>query len=289
VQRDENKFGVWQAAGVTVLYFVICGVVSPLVERLLRSVGARSADDAAPLLAGLLAGFVVAASLVVWREVSLRRWRRLERADWHIPPRALAGWLVLVIGQGFFLAETDNWFRAVWPPPESLVVLFDRITDLRENPLLVIATVAVVGPIAEEVVMRGIVLRGLLRTLPARSAILWSAVLFMAMHLNPWQALPTLVIGLVLGWAYARTRSLGLCIVAHILNNGLSVAVAAWAKTSPEAARFFAQEPGEFQPWWITAAGLAALVVGLWLFARATPEPPKSVAAAPSLPADDPR
>lgn len=279
VHGGKNKFGVTQAAGVTALYVLISVVVSGAVERLLKNLGPGNLGDSGAALAGLLVSFLIAAGLVIWRERSLGRWEGIDRADLRLPAGALVGWLVVVAGQGFFLSEVDNWFRALWAPPEALTTLFERIMDIQGSPLLVVLTVAIVGPIAEEIVMRGIVLRGLLRTLPARRAIVWSAVLFSAMHMNPWQTLPTFFIGLLLGWAYERTGSLGLCIVAHILNNGLSVAVLAWTTSSEGAARLLAQEPGEFQPWWITAAGLGALAGGLWLFARATPASSSSRAA----------
>lgn len=288
VHGEKTKFGVTQAAGVTALYVLISVVVSGAVDRLLKSMGPGTLGVSGAALAGLLVSFLVAAGLVIWRERSLGRWEGIGRADLHLPAGAIAGWMVVVAGQGVFLSEVDNWFRALWAPPEALTALFERVMDIQGSPLLVVLTVAIVGPIAEEVVMRGIVLRGLLRTLPARRAILWSAVLFSAMHMNPWQTLPTFCIGLLLGWAYARTGSLGLCIVAHILNNGLSVAVLAWTKSSGEAARLLAQEPGEFQPWWITAAGLGALAGGLWLFVRATPVPPLLPTVAPGG-ADEPR
>lgn len=288
VVGDKANFGVAQAAGITALYLVISGLGSAALERLLRSLGPDHLGESDVVLAALLGGFAIAAGLVLWRERSVGRWRCLTRADLHLPAGALVAWLVVVAGQGFFLAEVDNWFRALWAPPEALVALFDRIMNVRESPLLVIATVAVVGPIAEEVVMRGVVLRGLLRTMAARRAIVWSAVLFSAMHLNPWQMLPTFFIGLLLGWAYERTGSLGLCLVAHILNNGLSVAVLAWTQSSEAVARLLAQKPGEFQPWWITAAGLGALAGGLWLFVRATPVPPRLAAVAPGGPEERP-
>lgn len=281
VHGGRNKFGVMQAAGVTALYVLISVVVSGAVERLLKNLGLGDLGDSGAALAGLLVSFLVATGLVIWRERSLGRWEGIGRADLHLPAGAMAGWLIVVAGQGFFLSEVDNWFRALWAPPEALTALFERVMDIQGSPLLVVLTVAIVGPIAEEVVMRGIVLRGLLRTLPAGRAIVWSAVLFSAMHMNPWQTLPTFFIGLLLGWAYERTGSLGLCIVAHILNNGLSVAVLAWTKSNEAAARLLAQQPGELQPWWITVAGLAAVAGGLWLFVRATPVPPRLAVVAP--------
>ena len=57
------------------------------------------------------------------------------------------------------------------------------------------------------------------------AAILVSALIFGVIHLNPAQIPYAFVLGLVLGWLYWRTSSLLPCILLHLVNNGLSVAL----------------------------------------------------------------
>ncbi len=88
-----------------------------------------------------------------------------------------------------------------------------------------VLAIAVFGPILEEMLFRGGVTEELLKRLPAGKAILYSALIFGVFHLNPAQIVPASFVGLLLGWLYYKTRSLIPCIIVHILNNGLSVAL----------------------------------------------------------------
>lgn len=81
----------------------------------------------------------------------------------------------------------------------------------------VIMTV-ILGPIAEELMYRGVILRGLSQV-SGRFAIIMSAVMFGCMHGNLTQAFCAFVFGLVLGYAAVKTGSLILPIACHIMAN----------------------------------------------------------------------
>ncbi len=72
-----------------------------------------------------------------------------------------------------------------------------------------------VAPVLEEMLYRGIILRSFLRRYPPRLAILHSAAIFGLAHMNIYQFFVALMLGLVLGWLYERTRSLWPCIALH--------------------------------------------------------------------------
>lgn len=84
-------------------------------------------------------------------------------------------------------------------------------------------TVCVLAPIIEEIIFRGILLRGLLQngTSPILAIVLSSALFGMA-HLNPWQFLGAGMLGAVFGFVYYRTKSLWICVFLHALNNMIS-------------------------------------------------------------------
>ena len=87
-------------------------------------------------------------------------------------------------------------------------------------------SVAILPPIFEEWMCRGMVLRGLLTRMKPFWAILISALFFSFLHLNPWQGIEALLIGLVMGYVYYKTGSLLLTIIIHFVNNALSVIMA---------------------------------------------------------------
>src|SRR5690606_30966839 len=79
--------------------------------------------------------------------------------------------------------------------------------------------IVIAAPILEEVIMRGIILDGLLKRYSPVRSILFSSFLFGLLHLNPWQMVSAMVIGIFAGWVYYRTRSLALPILIHATNN----------------------------------------------------------------------
>jgi membrane protease YdiL (CAAX protease family) len=80
-------------------------------------------------------------------------------------------------------------------------------------------TLAIVAPVIEEFIFRGIILDGLLKRYSPTFAILMSSLLFAFVHLNPWQFISAMNIGILSGWLYYRTRNLWLPIFVHVVNN----------------------------------------------------------------------
>lgn len=77
----------------------------------------------------------------------------------------------------------------------------------------------VLAPVLEEMLFRGLILRGLLLRYPPATAIVHSAALFGLAHFNVYQFFVGFSTGLVLGLAYQRTRSLWPCVLLHAAFN----------------------------------------------------------------------
>ena len=85
--------------------------------------------------------------------------------------------------------------------------------------------VGILAPLTEEVVFRGAILRTLLGMMSKRNhwvAIMISAAIFGAVHGNAAQFVNALLMGLLLGWMYYRTRSLVPGILLHWVNNTMA-------------------------------------------------------------------
>ena len=82
----------------------------------------------------------------------------------------------------------------------------------------------IIAPIFEEIVFRGIIMKGLTnKGVHPWKAIIFSALLFGIIHGNPWQFLGASVIGLVLGYIYWQSETLLLPILLHAFNNALVI------------------------------------------------------------------
>jgi len=121
--------------------------------------------------------------------------------------------LILVISAGVAIDPLTD----ILEMPDYMKKFLDTLSD---NKLTGFITLAVFAPILEEFFCRGIILRGLLSVMKPWKAILWSALIFGVIHLNPWQAIPAFLIGLLLGWIYYKSRSLWAVIFMHFVNNG---------------------------------------------------------------------
>ena len=92
--------------------------------------------------------------------------------------------------------------------------------------------VAVVAPIAEELFFRGVALNAWEREYGPRRGLWGSALLFTAIHVPDGGAfivLPILILALVLGITYQRTRSLPMVIGIHATFNAISTILVALA------------------------------------------------------------
>ena len=84
--------------------------------------------------------------------------------------------------------------------------------------------VSLFAPFFEEWLCRGMVLRGLLgHGVRPWLAIVVSALFFAVIHMNPWQAIPAFVLGLLFGYVYYRTGSLKLTMLMHFTNNTIAL------------------------------------------------------------------
>lgn len=118
-----------------------------------------------------------------------------------------------------FMADSLN---CIMPPvPEWFEAAMERIMD---GPVwITLISVSVFAPLFEEWLCRGLVLRGLLQKTRPATAVIVSSVFFAVLHMNPWQALPAFLLGLLFGYVYYRTGSLKLTMLMHCVNNTAAV------------------------------------------------------------------
>ncbi len=108
-------------------------------------------------------------------------------------------------------------------PLINLLPMSDFFEELMEkafeNHFISLITVAVSAPILEELLFRGVILRGLLKNYSPIKAIFWSAFIFGLVHLNPWQFIGAFLTGIFIGFVYWKTNSIIPGILIHFVNN----------------------------------------------------------------------
>lgn len=222
------------------------------------------------LLAGLTN--LVALGAVVAFGFSRAGWPNLRSRSPRDPGLWWVGLLLTAAGGTVVLGEVSNGLTAVVPLPADLARLFDRLT--LGTPAISLFTLALVAPVTEEALFRGLLLPAFVRRYGRTGGLLLSSVLFGLFHLNLWQALPAAAAGLFLGWVALRSGSLTAPIAVHAAFNGLPVLLAALGLQVSGYNTGSAGGQAEFQPPVWLAGGLAALVLGLVLSRRGAPLSP---------------
>ena len=132
-------------------------------------------------------------------------------------------WMALIVSIATVAtAYIADAFNTLLPDtPEWFEKLMKAMTN---GPLWVtLISVSIFAPLFEEWLCRGLVLRGLLQKTTPAAAISVSALFFAFLHMNPWQALPAFMLGLLFGYVYYKTGSLKLTMLMHCVNNTLAV------------------------------------------------------------------
>jgi membrane protease YdiL (CAAX protease family) len=106
------------------------------------------------------------------------------------------------------------------PVPDYMQkILLDRGS---ETGVYSFITIVIAAPILEELIFRGIILNGLLKSYSPLKSIIISSLLFGLVHLNPWQFIGASIGGILSGWVYFKTKKITLPIIIHMTNNLLA-------------------------------------------------------------------
>ncbi|MFH1419649.1 MAG: type II CAAX endopeptidase family protein [Planctomycetota bacterium] len=122
-------------------------------------------------------------------------------------------------------------FDAEYAPPEHEAIRALRAVDTPTwvRSLTVIGTL-VLAPIVEELLLRGLIQSALAKWWRSQwQAIIFSGCAFGLLHYSVGHTIPTLCFfGMVLGYVYAKTRSLTAVILLHAVFNGKTLLWLAW-------------------------------------------------------------
>jgi membrane protease YdiL (CAAX protease family) len=163
-------------------------------------------------------GAMIAAALVLARtwlgaKLSSLGFTRFEGIS-HIVSGVAAG-LALIIVSDIITAGQSKVFGSHPENVEEVLLTHHGLTSFFFDLL----SVAVLAPVAEEVLFRGVIFTGLVQRMPLALAAGLSGLIFGIAHLDFWSILPLSVIGVGLALLYYRTGSLWPNIVAHATVN----------------------------------------------------------------------
>jgi len=259
----------WQGAGIAVVYLALSTWMGALVAAAAQLLHFPLWTALVP---GLVLGFPLALVFGLWLG-------RLDLWDILAFRRVRPGiWLPLLLTHLGFFILIATFVHGVGRgldlllPTDVRTALVRQADPLAAAPKPILALLVLGAVLPEEVLFRGVILRGFLQRHRPALAIWLSALLFMAIHGNPLQFPVALMIGASAGWYYQETGSLWPGLVAHALQNLLAALF-----LQPEALDAGSLTLYPLPPLaWIVAAP-AAVALGLfwlrWQFRRPLPTP----------------
>ena len=158
----------------------------------------------------------------------------------------------------------------------TLADLEDLLSGAR-GPTLALALVGIgIAPgVAEELLCRGLIQRGLQRRLGTPASVIVAALVFGALHVDPVHAAVASVLGVYLGLVAVLAGSVRAAIGCHVVNNAVAVVLVAWLG-EPETAPLASLLLG-------SSAAIAALGL-VWRRAGGAADLPDTHSAAPVVP-----
>ena len=217
-----------------------------------------------------------------------RQMRRLLGTDSLWPGHAVL--IVLsVLPISILSTKTYIWFTlSVWEPLKARYDWLSGLDGLSSMTMLgeivqttpvwvLLLAVAVVPAIAEELVFRGVIGRGLLARWGLPAGVLITSLMFAAMHLHPAHVVGVIPVGIAMHFVYIATRSFWAPMLLHFLNNTMAVFSAkllhqATSATDAAAADVGMQiglTPIELSAGWVLASVSCAAAIGLQSVANA--------------------
>ena len=136
------------------------------------------------------------------------------------------------------------------------------VPPLEHWPILMPLLIGLMAGVCEETLFRGPIQTGLLRRMPKWTAIVITALLFAAAHLDLWGMPIRAFLGVVLGWMVFRTGSVFPAMLMHAAFDATQLLVMSRSIQSsgkPDAVEMHA---------WMLAAGAGLVIMGYLLLLR---------------------
>ena len=162
--------------------------------------------------ASLFIYYLVAVGITFWIVYAIRK-RKTDATSFNLKVENKRIIPFVIIAAIALLFGIISPISDLIPMPEVIKKAFANLAT--QDGFFSFLYMVIAAPIFEELIFRGIMLDGLLKRYSPIKAILISSFLFGLVHLNPWQFIAGLFLGMFMGWVYYKTKSLSFTIIIH--------------------------------------------------------------------------
>lgn len=222
-----QRFPTWGDMLAVVGIYLLATVATSIVMAIVAAVsgGAESLTERMSSGPMSVLSYALSMALTIIGALIYRKLRRGKGKVFRLSMRGFNPMLilwgfVLVLITGIVIEPVLNLF------PESFL---DLLNQMGANGGWSVLMLAILAPVMEEVLFRGILLESVREKYSSGRAIVVSALMFGVIHVIPQQVVNAFVIGLILGFIYVRTDSLWPVIIIHALNNAMAYVIMQWS------------------------------------------------------------
>lgn len=217
------------------ILFSVVGMIATMIGLILLDVGDMTFDVVSQLVLyvlvpGIYFGYYFRKhNTSVWNVLSFGGVQKWLPVLFALVAVSIAFSISMFWFQLFMLAPIAPW----------LVNFMLEALPIPDTPLYIVFTVftiAILAPVVEEFMFRGVLLKRLIGKTSVWGGILLSSLLFGILHLD---VIGAFLFGVVASLLYLRTNNLLLPILLHIINNSLAAAAMFLAPTWPESIAIF--------------------------------------------------
>ena len=214
-ERNETFPSALQAVLLLAAWFAVELAVGAVLGDAQATLGLTPQQGWA--LTSLIANGCVFATVMQYRGLTYRGLFHPAGTSMRATAVRLVPWVLLLVPALVLCVSmlVDVVTRA-FPLSDSEQAMFERMTG---SDLATVLMACAIAPVVEEMLFRGVILRGFLARYGRAQAIWGSAALFGLAHLNVYQFVAALLLGAVCGWLYERSRSLVPSIALHAAYN----------------------------------------------------------------------
>lgn len=216
-----KKNRVWGVCYPLFLYYLVSAFVFFAFNILLGETG-----ELYMLKQAISSGATIPLLLSIWKQDGY-----VEKVVYGKKKLEMGNYMTQAVCAGVSVGATGvalNNFIAMTP----LIQVSAGFQTVNENffageVLLQILASCVVVPIAEELLFRGIILKRISLLTNEKTGILFSAVLFGVIHMNPVQFIYAFAVGMLLALIVVKTRWISLAVIGHAAANLIAIVRAA--------------------------------------------------------------
>ena len=192
---------------------------------------------------------------------------------------------LLVIPFAYFFMMSANALVSILTlyMPESMVGTYDNTKEILNNSsyFMLIITTAIIAPISEEFMHRGVVYNRFKRICPPVLAAIISSIIFGIIHMNFVQGPYAFLVGLAAVYVYERYKSIIAPIILHVTANSVSTIVSIIAnETGLDTSAASQYNTVQLTASYLQMAivfGILALIIGIIIYKTVIPNEIKEI------------